>query len=137
MGRHAGKDLRNLNSGNVGSYRLERPADGSRRVRFHIPGIQLAGPAHQHQMDTVHVLAGLHRTHRLEAEEVRHRQPQKAERSRVQKIPPADTVTEMRWLVSIQSKHKSLSQPGPWGESSAPPPPGVSYARWRDASHYN
>src|SRR3984957_6148499 len=115
MGRHAGKDLRNLNAGNVGFDRLERPADGSRRVRLHIPGIQLAGPTHQHQMDTVHVLAGLYRTHRLEAEEVGHRQPQEPERSRVQKVPPADTVTEMNSLVSIQSKHRSLSQPGQWG----------------------
>src|ERR1700733_4531364 len=136
MGRHARKDLRNFNSGNVGFYRLERPADGGRRVRLHIPGIQLAGPTHQHQMDTVHVLAGLHRTHRLEAEEVGHGQPQEAERARVQKIPPADTVTEMRCFVSIQSKHRSLSQPGQWGESSAPPPQDVSYAQWRYVRHY-
>src|SRR5580704_5472553 len=135
MGRHAGEDLRDLNSGNVGFDGLEGPADGSRRVRLHIPGIQLAGATHQHQMDTVHILAALHRTRRLEAEEVGHRQPQEAERSRVQKIPPADTVTEMHSLVSIQSKHRNLSQSGRWGIIESPPQD-VSYARWRYVPHY-
>jgi hypothetical protein len=63
-------------------------------------------------MDTVHIFAALHRTLRLEAEKVGHRQAQEPQRSGVEKIPPADTVTKMSWLVSVKSKHGNLFQSG-------------------------
>jgi hypothetical protein len=60
-------------------------------------------------MDTVHIFAALHRPLRLEAEKVGHRQAQEPQRSGMEKIPPADTVTKMSRLVSVESKHCDLS----------------------------
>ena len=81
-------------------------------------------------------LLGCHRTHRLEAEEVGHGQPQEAERPSVEKIPPTNAVTEMGSLISVKSKHCSLSQSGQSEESPMLPPQELPNARWRYVQYY-
>ena len=75
--RHAREDLGDLDARNVGLDGLVRPANLGRRVRLHVPGVELARTAHQHQLNAIYVFLGIDGAGRLEGEELGQRQAQK------------------------------------------------------------
>src|ERR1700733_5438503 len=107
MFRHAREDLRDLNAGDIRLDRFEWSANRGRRVGLHIPGVELTRPANQHQLDTVDVFVGRHRTGSLEFQKLRHRQAQECEGPGVQKVTSSHTVAEVNAFVSVESKHRS------------------------------
>ena len=103
--RHARKDLADLNARNVGRDRLVGTADLGRGVRLHVPGVELARAADQHQQNAIDVAGGLHRAGGLEDLEVSQRQAQERERPGVQKIAPAEPIAEVHALFRVESEH--------------------------------
>ena len=104
--RHAGEDFGNLDAGNVRLDRLIRAANFRRRVRLHIPGIELARSTDKKEHDHVDVaLVVVDRALRFERQEVGQTEAQHAGRTGVQEIAAAEAVTEADGFVVIESKH--------------------------------
>src|SRR5689334_5757039 len=53
--RHARKDFRDADAGNIGTDGLEGAANGGGRVRLHVPGVELGGSANERQHDAADV----------------------------------------------------------------------------------
>jgi hypothetical protein len=102
----ARKYLADLDAVDVGLDRLVRPANFGWSVRLHVPRVQLAWAAEQHQEDAVHIFFGADRAGGFEREEIGQRKTQKSERARVQKIASPDAVAEAHGLFSVESKHR-------------------------------
>ena len=87
------KDLGDLNVRVIGLDGLERPADFARRIRFHVPGIELAGSAQiENQDDRLLVVALRDGAQRFEGGPVRECEAKGAERADLQEVAPRDTI---------------------------------------------
>ena len=91
--RHAREILRDLDARDVGLDRLVRPADFGRRVRLHVPGVELGRPADQEQHDAVDVIVG-RGAERAQAEPVGEAEAEDGERAGVQEIAPPQAVAK-------------------------------------------
>jgi hypothetical protein len=110
--RHARKDFADLNAGDVGGDGFVGTADFGRRVRLHVPGVELAGPADQHQQNAIDVAGRLHRSGGLEDLEVPQCQAEERQRPRVEEIAPSQSIAEVNALFRVESEHHA-SRRGP------------------------
>jgi hypothetical protein len=109
--RHAREDFADLDTGHVGRDRFVRTADLGRRVRFGVPGIDLARRPHQEQHDDVDVVVLVDGAVGLQLEQVRQRQAEEPQRPRMQEISPRQPVTEMDGPGGVQTDHGLLRLP--------------------------
>ena len=102
VSRHARKDLADLDPWYVGLDRIVGPADLDGGLRLHVEGVELGGPAHQHQHDHIDVPGGV-RDGPLGAhlEEFGHPEPQQAQGTHMKKVTTAGTVAELHGLVGV------------------------------------
>jgi hypothetical protein len=104
--RHAREDLADLDAGDVGRDRLVRTANLGRRVRLHVPRIELARAADQHQHDAVDVARRIDPPRRLQHRQIAKAEAQQRQRSGVQEIAPPQAVAEVHALLRVESEHR-------------------------------
>ena len=69
---HARKHFANLDAAHVRRDGLIGTSDLRRRIRLHVPGVELAGSADQEQHDAVHVLAWIDGAEGFQAHQIAH-----------------------------------------------------------------
>ena len=85
---------------------LERPANFGRRIRLHVPGIDLAGRAQIENHDARTFIVSLwRRAHGLECRELCQRQPDGAERADLEEIAARDAVASRDRTVAGEFEH--------------------------------
>ena len=86
--RVPGENLRDVDVGRLGADRLERPANLPGRIRFHVPQIDVTGSPEieDHDAGTV-VVPGPDGAGLLRGQQLRQRQPGRAKRADLQKLP--------------------------------------------------
>ena len=89
--------------GDVGLDRLVRPANLGRRVRLHVPGVELRRPADQHQHDAVHVLFAVDGALRFQAEQRIQGEAEGRKGAGMKKVAPAESVTKFNSTVGIKA----------------------------------
>src|SRR5262249_19190129 len=130
---HPREDLADLDAGDVGSNGPVGTANLRRRLRLHVPRVELARSADEEQADAVDVLVAAHRAARLQREQVRERQPQPAETERpgVKKVAPREPVAEMDGLLGVELDHgASGSTDCNWGQSPGSDQLGDFHPAW-------
>jgi hypothetical protein len=95
-----------LDAGDVGRDGFVRTADLRGSVRLHVPRIELAGTADEHQHDAVHVAGGIDLPGGLQREEIPERKSEQSQRAGMQKIPAAHAVAELDALFCVESEHQ-------------------------------
>ena len=87
------EDFGNLNVRIIGPDGLERSPDFARRVRFHVPGVELAGSAQiENQNDRFLVVALSDGAQRFESGQVRESKPKGAEGADLEEVAPRDAI---------------------------------------------
>src|SRR5438874_179979 len=91
---HAREDLRYLHPRNVGLNRPERAADLFRRIRLHVPGIELTRRAQEEEHDAVNVFVFACRPLILKTDVFRKGEAEHGERAGMEKVPAGHSITE-------------------------------------------
>jgi hypothetical protein len=100
------ENLGNLDIGIVRADRFEGTANLTRRIRLHVPGIELAGRTEiENHDDRLLVIPFCDRTERLQRRVFRHGEPNGPQRSNLQKIPARQAVARRDRSASRQFKH--------------------------------
>ena len=87
---------------------LYGPRISDRRVRLHVPGVELRRPADQEQHDAVDVLVRSTAPWAFMPKKSVSPRPSIGERAGVQEIAPPQAVAELDGAVGIQAKHPAL-----------------------------
>src|SRR5439155_5182637 len=80
-------------------------ANGVGRVRLNVESIKLAGAAYQHELDAIYIFVCLYLACGFDAEKLRQRKAQHADRAGVEEVSAGNAVAEVDPFIGIQPKH--------------------------------